>query len=302
MKKILDTTIATYLSGQENKALQTFFEDTRKCVGKEEKLTSAVRSLFKRFAAAKSYAEKKCNALLSAICYDMIDAGKGNNAGLKCLQVANHPTPEKGVGICESIYFSTGGQPRTLPSGTELITAGEELIAYFNSGAYIAMLGSVDNIYCYKDKDGALVLLNVNDTDKCILCDEESFAGEDPLYFTESTHFISPVFELGFAYALMRLLLDAAQYPHLRIKLKVLYTGCEAHLINEEDMWEESWRDLDLENVMGHSTTLEAQGKEAFTASLLNIIGVANSLYDDIKEKRMGHDQIKRYIKRKLKL
>jgi hypothetical protein len=300
MKKILNSTIATYLACDEKKALQTFCENTQNYAGNEEKLLRSIRSLFKNFADSDDR-EKRCRALLSAMCYDMIGMGKGYNAGLKCMQIADYPIPRKGLGICETIYFSAEGHPRTLPTMADIITAKDNVLVHFTSEAYLVRIGSVDNIYCYKDEDGALALLNVIDINEAIICDEEQFAGESPLYFTESSHFISPVFQLNVASIIINQLLKTARYPYLRIKQKVLYTGHNTLLINEEDMWTQSWRGRDLENIVARSTILDAQGRNAFTSSLLNIVCNTSSMYDNIISSKIYEpEKIKQYIKCKL--
>lgn len=94
------------------------------------------------------------------------------------------------------------------------------------------------NIYIYIDHC-CLVLVCL---DKCVhedeLADEESFGGEKPLYFTATSHRISPVWRLTETLHLLRQKLEAARISlHMR---GVLLTGCT--FINADDIrpeWEE---------------------------------------------------------------
>lgn len=84
------------------------------------------------------------------------------------------------------------------------------------------------------------------------LADEDSFGGDDPLYFNQDTYRVSPVFELLRCKKLLEPLAKIQQ----RTILPVLLTG--SRIINEEDMIE-VWEKL---GVIVHS---EQRGRSPFT-------------------------------------
>lgn len=302
MKNIIDTTIAKYLEGKEREAWEMFCTKPNKWQDNENKLLNGIRYLTRRFTDAEEH-EKVCIATLSAMCYDMLAAGKGYHSGVKCLKICDNKYKlKKGVGLCETIYFAAGGKTDSLSLGEELTTANEDLLAYFQSRAHVVKISKNANIYCYKDEEGSLILLNVNNINLPILCDEEAFNDSLPWYFTESTHFVSPVFELDIVTIIIRHLIDIVSYPHINIRHKVLYTGYNARLINEDDMWEEVWCKRDLENIMSPHRILKAQSRTAFTPSLLNIIKATGAIYDEIKKKDIYKpEQITEYINIRIK-
>ena len=89
-------------------------------------------------------------------------------------------------------------------------------------------------------------------------------------------------------------------YPYLRIKQKVLYLN-GAHPINDDDMWESSWRGKDLEIIVVKEykelTTLEGMNKECYTSSLLNILNATSEHFDMVfSPSKELKDNIHKYV------
>lgn len=95
------------------------------------------------------------------------------------------------------------------------------------------------------------------------LADEDSFNGDDPLYFNEEDHRVSPVFKL----LRCKKLLEPLAKMQQRELLPVLMTG--SHIINEEDMYE-VWKQL---GVVVHS---QQRGLSPFTSRMIATIDFTN--------------------------
>ncbi len=305
MKKLITNTIDSYLAGAENSALQMFAKQGAKYAHLDDKLLRALRSLYKDYARVE-VSHQQCLALLSAMCYDMLPLGKGYDSAHQCLKLAKHPVLQTGYGISESIYLRAGGHPLTLkltpdaPSSSSVSEIPQWLTRYyFSKNAYLFQISPKHDIYCYKDPYGSLVLLaamvRVN---SAVLCDEEEMEGPSPLYFTESSHFVSPVYRLEMAEFLLRELMQLVGYPYLRIRHKVLYTQSEVRLINAEDMWKGDWFGRDLENIlMGEHPKclpLESAPEVSISPGLFQVLQVARALFDELRD--MNKNDIRKFM------
>lgn len=104
-----------------------------------------------------------------------------------------------------------------------------------------------DAIYAIMKGDGTLNLYVMENCPDDILIDEEPFADEAPLYFTSSTHFTSPVFKVKVVKQILDHCLEEIGYPHIPVKMTVIFTAHDANLINIEDYARhESWKDIEV--------------------------------------------------------
>lgn len=92
-----------------------------------------------------------------------------------------------------------------------------------------------DSIYAFRQNDGTIKLVIINSTKDDILIDEELFVDEPPLYFTEKSHFVSPVFKLKAVKNILEFILAEIGYPPVRIEMAALFSSPQAYLINEAD-------------------------------------------------------------------
>lgn len=104
-----------------------------------------------------------------------------------------------------------------------------------------------DAVYAIMTSDGTLNLFVLENTPGDILIDEDPFVDEAPLYFTSSTHFTSPVFRIKLAKQILDHCLMEIGYPHIPVKMTVIFTAHDANLINLEDYTaHEAWKDIEL--------------------------------------------------------
>lgn len=125
---------------------------------------------------------------------------------------------------------------------------------------------SVDDkmfIYALRGLDGKLWLVGFNDCNTDILIDEELFSGEPPLYFTESTHFTSPVWLINHLARILEYILQKIGYPCMKIHKKMIFPAEHACLINYDEYVKCSeWRNLEA------ITWSEAKGNSLLPLSL----------------------------------
>lgn len=117
-------------------------------------------------------------------------------------------------------------------------------------------LDEKNGIYFFRDSSGKAWLMIVNSCNETILVDEEEFNDELPLYFTETSHFTSPVWLINRVYGLLDYVLMRIGYPPLQINRLVLFDASDAELVNVEDYIEcPQWQDLDV--VLSHDTPVD---------------------------------------------
>lgn len=99
-----------------------------------------------------------------------------------------------------------------------------------------AVLPLATDIVAFRGLHGELRFAALNDCPSDILVDEEIFVTEEPpLYFTESSHFISPVHKLRLMERIATHMLTEIGYPPLKIRLSVVFTADEVTLVNREE-------------------------------------------------------------------
>lgn len=310
MKTLVNETLRMLQSGDTQNAIETFCAKSARYKGKNDKLLSAIRSLYKRYGEADE-GTKKHLALLSALLYDLIPLGEGRQHALLCMSLAGlaEDVPLS-LGISEALFFALGAGTRKIVLPTDVDdTPNQNILSYFKKGSHVVKLSARHNIHCYHNDSGALVLLSVIPVNNAVLADEESFAGEEPLYFTESSHFISPVYLMEKATILLDELLRLVNYPQLRIRHRVVYAGSDCYPINEEEMWDDGpWTGRDLENIVIHKTPdkipIVGLKKKEIPACLLEMLQVASLHFDNLplmtEPKEMArkmHEYIKKHVK-----
>lgn len=119
-------------------------------------------------------------------------------------------------------------------------THPKQLTPYFEGDTYVYI----------HDMDMVIVYLDKHIDGQSVLADEEKFNGESPLYFTESSHWISPVYLLLLASHGIRQVLRRLDMKEPTIQCVCL---TNTYIINKEDMFEVwDWLDvtmIDMVNV-----------------------------------------------------
>lgn len=116
---------------------------------------------------------------------------------------------------------------------------------------HILALSIECGIYLLMHPRGELMILGLENNPQDILIDEEIFEDDTaPLYFTETTHFVSPVFKVNVAYTILQYILKEIGYPAIPVNRKVIFTSPEASLININDFAKEDsmykWNDVEV--------------------------------------------------------
>lgn len=99
----------------------------------------------------------------------------------------------------------------------------------------ILTVSDSDEIYVCRSNDGTVRIFILDNREEDMLIDEEPFNGNCPLYFTEDSHFISPVFKLKVVMKILNFFFAEIGYPSVRIIPEVIFTSSGAHLINRYD-------------------------------------------------------------------
>lgn len=113
------------------------------------------------------------------------------------------------------------------------------LVFTSESARRVLCISKEDGIYAFRTPQGAVRFMVINPMDNTALIDEEPFSGDIidgcPLYFTETSHFVSPVFQLRVVSRLLDFVLSEVGYPTLPIKMSVVFNGYNASLINSPE-------------------------------------------------------------------
>lgn len=313
MKRLINNTLKMLQAGEAKKAIETFCTKSVRYRGEDEMLLREIRALYRKYLDADE-AGKRYLSMMSSMLYDLISLGKGRQSSLLCLSPAGLAEEVcLSLGSTEAIYFALGGtttKKLVLPTDVD-DTPDEHVMKYFTADSYVRCISRKHNIHYYRDGAGSLVLLGVIPVENAVLVDEEMFADEEPLYFTESTHFVSPVYLLDRAEILIKELLQIVGYPHLRIRHVVVYDGgADCYPINEDDMWESDtqWLGRDLENLIISRTPdrvpIEGMGREEYPSSLSEVLQIASKYYDSMEQigPRYMERDIQEYVKKHIQL
>lgn len=207
---------------------------------KGESDEALVQEIIEAYGAAKNRNRFHLGALLAMV-FDL----KCPDAAKKCAKLFNIPLAD-GCSVSESIY-ATGISDEVLtpwrkdfspkvmmwhPIVEELNIDKYPLVVYPSMADRVLTIHQSDAIYVYRRTDGALNLFLLHPSAENILIDEEQFADEAPLYFTEKTHFVSPIFKLRLVMLLLDFVLGEVGYPPLKIDLTAVFISPQAYLLN----------------------------------------------------------------------
>lgn len=98
------------------------------------------------------------------------------------------------------------------------------------------------DLWCYRSEVGGLVLLSLVNYAGGVLIDEEKYYDETPQYFTETTHFESPVYHLTYYRKVFKSLMTLLGYPVMGITIKLIGVGERTQFVNAEEMLETTWK------------------------------------------------------------
>lgn len=115
-------------------------------------------------------------------------------------------------------------------ANTDIFTSDFTLTAV----AYIVEVEG-SRVYIWRSSFGELNIDVINDFNDKILVDEELFNDEPPLYFSEHSHFISPVCVANITRRVLESVLEIIGYPPLVIHMHVYFTNPEAELLNADE-------------------------------------------------------------------
>lgn len=194
-----------------------------------------------------------------------------------------------------------------MSNSSETIDRGETgyNFPYFPVSAPYIEINKEEKFICYRETSSALVLALEEPNNEDILCCEECWDGEAPLYFTLNSHFISPAYRLNKAKEILIELLTGTDYQDLRIKLKIIYSSPEARLKNEAEL-QEYWKELDLEVLLAHQLhdsyqlpNVQSVASEAFPPILQKAIQNTSITYSNLDRVYVhSHKEIKEEIKK----
>lgn len=259
---------------KDNNQIYNFYLSIKEKVQKEEELDVLLKQLYEAYPTLDEEEQRMC-LLFSGLIYNLLPYGKGEKASNSCFALLPEIHRTEGESFNEAWVRHL--EPRT-PDLTGFVK-GKELSKPHLENATCVPFNAEDEIVCCRKKNGDLVLILHQTTSTYgIICEEEGFMGEAPLYFMENGHFISPVWKLVKARDTLNAILHHYKYPHLRIKLCVMYSNW-ARLINEEDMisiWEKEDAVCLIDKPILNLTSIET----AFPALLHQAITDANRVYE----------------------
>ena len=292
---------------EQRKELRSFILFLREYAGKDQTLRQLLKLLADKYD--KMLPEKqRLSALLSLCLYDMMSSGKGEEAAAACAKLVPDLKRKKGRGWSEAVYRYVGGG-RSLYNSMLKGLCLENLDYIVEVGldlhAWTMKMSAKERIFFYREPNGSIVLLYVNEQTGDILCDESSMNGEPPLYFTADTHFVSPLYKLRKMRDILKEMFLQQGYPYVRVKLKVFYESRDAVLINKED-YEAYWSKKDMECLLykecGYSLSEEVKAVNnwdwsVFPDMLVWSLTITRAVYDEMPaDKCYNIRMIRKYI------
>lgn len=198
---------------------------------------TALRQLSAEYASAKSDAKRlHIGRLIAFVMYE------GGDVGAK---VAG----EFGAGMVPGWSVAESLLSEVFPEGVKWRRCFGDFVDDYESPKFTgrrlervvgnageAVLPLATDMVAFRSTHGELGFVALNDCPSDVLIDEEIFVtGEPPLYFTESSHFISPVHKLRLMERIASHVLAEIGYPPLKIRLNVVFTADEVTLVNREE-------------------------------------------------------------------
>lgn len=228
----------------------------RKYVGDFDKVAPEYRPYAYALLAMACFADDKAARAMA------LKAGIRSNRGYTWSEAAYRLTFED---MIEQFHFDT--EPltlRTLSSGlgegiTEVgsLYAGGKYFSRFVNPARRDCLLALDvkghRVYGCRRRNGHLALIYVLPTEQSVLVDEEVFGGEHPLYFTESTHFPSPVCVLHTLREIFRYAVAKTCFAPIHVDLCLVLPSENGELVNADDYLAEKashghrdWKEIEV--------------------------------------------------------
>lgn len=203
---------------------------------------------------AESPADRRKLAALALQIFDLF-----GSPGIAELVEMLNLRPERGHSLSETaahVVFGYSGEKnltfREKEIGFGRMTLPHELpqdILLCNPASRMNIIYITPQIMVHREADGTLCVTCTNNNGQDILIDEERFNGERPLYFTESTHFVSPVYMVNSFTAVLLYALRLLGYPMMRVHRKVYFSHPGAYFINFDDYTGENSDNSDWEGV-----------------------------------------------------
>lgn len=214
-------------------------EAARKYVADFDKVSASRRRLVYALLAMTCFADARASRKLS------MKAGIRNNRGYTWSEIAYRVFFEESI----EQYVFDKQEPltlRTLCSGLgsgineegTLLAAGRQFPNFVNPAQRECLLelgikGHL--VFGCRRRNGHLALIYVLPENDCVLIDEEVFSGEHPLYFTESSHYPSPVCILHTLHEIFRYAIAKTNFAPIHPDLFLVLPSPKGKLINVED-------------------------------------------------------------------
>ncbi len=266
-----------------------FSRHVRQIAERETAILEWIKYVYSRYRHLHTDEDRLAAHLMSALLYEALPMGVGVAYAKECLEAYKPDSPNPATSRSEMIFFhyfsqlSEAEKTEMLRPCALRISIPDVLEPKFRCTdlqdvPVVFDLG--DELCAYRDADrGALVLRVCNDCAQDILIDEEEFNNEEPLYFTESSHFTSPVFLVTKAKHILNEILTQMGYPYVRIRTELAFVSRYANPYNMDCMYDiESkgdWLGLDLKVLLAsrgdfekpcHGTDLDGFSFELSTA------------------------------------
>ena len=241
-----------YLSATNHREARAFM---RQCLASGMSVKDMAAQLTAKYRASRSIVREHLGALLSII-YDF----DSPETARKCARMFGHDLVED-LSVSESVYISGYSQDERIFRRKQFsseVTSYKPVVDSFPSSRWpftvspsasgdVLTISREHNIYAMLDAGNELNLFILEPCPDDILIDEELFGNDEPLYFTESSHFTSPVFRINLIAHILDYCLTEIGYPHIPVKKKVIFTSHEANLVNLDDyLSHKDWKDVEV--------------------------------------------------------
>lgn len=229
----------------------------RKWIGKYGELL-IMECLLKAYADAKTVDKTHIGIILSML-FDV----RSKEFAMDCANMFGFD-PQPSLSVGESILVNrikSGYNVAWLKEFSQLVSHWAPLVEEFDSEKYpliftpesaskVVCINKEDGIYAFRSIEGSVNIVVINTKQDDILVDEESFGDDEyPLYFTESSHFVSPVFRLRVVSRLLEFILAEIGYPTFKIKHSVVFNAHNAMLINSSEYESGGNNESDWQNI-----------------------------------------------------
>lgn len=154
-----------------------------------------------------------------------------------------------GLNVSQSLFVAGYETLERLDWRNRLYVTGPDRYPHFDERITMAMprivpddkldcvytLHRSERVYAVMTMNGTVHIFAVSNCGQDMLVDEEPFNDEAPMYFTESTHFKSPVYKVRTISRILEHLFCEVGFPYVHVSPEVIYTNPNAHLINAYD-------------------------------------------------------------------